>query len=287
MSELKKKKVGYVRSETGKMQGYLLRYLVNTPYKTKAKIPRPGKAGNKNGQVVCASLQKTMGKADGQKLDDGWVRLFFRLDKGVLKWQYIHTEITENTTGKMLSRVVKERPYAGEMTLAEAELVLHDRKTFGRENCFQISNKEKSIYLSCELIRNAEVWIEVLQSMMGEKGQIAALKARETGFTGRQPMCVFSGATKGPWQPKQDNMMIPAPYLTVGDRMTNKIYWENKKDRHVEVQYQYAYPDSKKYGMCRSLPRSFPMKMPPALADSPVGRTIQHSLPLALSTTGV
>ena len=81
--------------------------------------------------------------------------------------------------------------------------------------------------------------------------------------------------------------MLEAPFLTVGDRMSNKLYWDHKKNRHVEVQYQYAHPHSKKYGMCRSLPRSFPMQMPPALADSPIGRTIQHSLPLALKTTGV
>jgi hypothetical protein len=235
MSELKKKKVGYVRSESGKMQGYLLRYLVNTPYKTKAKIPKPGRSGNKSGKVICASLQKTLGKPDGQKLDDGWVRLFFRLDKGILKWQYIHTEITENTTGRTMSRVVKEKPFAGEMSIKEAELVLHERKIFGRESCFQISNKEKSLYLSCELMRNAEVWIELLQSMMDAKHQESALKARESGFTGRQPICVFSGATKGPWQPKQENMMLEAPFLTVGDRMTNSIYWKNKKNRHVEV----------------------------------------------------
>ena len=142
---------------------------------------------------------------------------------------------------------------------------------------------------SCEKMSQAELWIRCLQTAMIKEQCESRLQARLGAYKGRKPVCIFTGSDKGPWQqaPKLSELNIQAPHLTVGDRASTELYNRNKKVRHVQLQYQLDHPSSKKHGMFRSLPRSFPMVLPPALADSPVGRQVRHSLAYTLKNTGI
>ena len=109
-SERHKKHVGYASSvnKDPKLDGYMLKYLNNKPFSSKAIIPRRGLPGNKDGKRVCISLKRNLRKKDGLLLEKGWVRYYFVLESGKLKWHPIHTEITTNNTGKMMHETVKE-----------------------------------------------------------------------------------------------------------------------------------------------------------------------------------
>ena len=89
-----KKHTGYIGSQIERMDGYLLRYLNNRPYSSKAVIPRKGLPGNKDGRQVCISLRRHLRKKDGLKLDSGWVRFYFCLENGVLRYLLVYQSLS-------------------------------------------------------------------------------------------------------------------------------------------------------------------------------------------------
>lgn len=178
------------------------------------------------------------------------------------------------------------------MGVGNAEVIFHDKKVFGKENCLQITNRSTSMYICCEKKEQAELWISGLQKAIVKgsfsEGGYSGVE-RKAVYKGRKPVCIFTGTDTGPWQqaPKLSELNLPAPHLTVGDRASTELYNRNKKVKHVQMQYQCDYPESKKHGMFRSLPRAFAMTLPPALADSPVGQQVRHSLAYTLKNTGI
>ena len=105
--------------------------------------------------------------------------------------------------------------------------------------------------------------------------------------TGPFGLSVVTGATDGPWQQLRPGLALAAPHRSVGDRVTKATYYANKKLRHKQQQFQADFPANKKYGMARPMPPSYSTILPPALADSPMGLQMLHSLALALARSGV
>jgi hypothetical protein len=141
----------------------------------------------------------------------------------------------------------------GVSDVRNAEVMFHDKKIFGKENCVSIVNNRTTMYVCCEKIAQAELWISGLQKAI-VKGSFSG-DTKVSGYTkyndaeikavykGRKPVCIFTGNDKGPWQqaPKLSELNLPAPNLTVGDRASTQLYKQNKKVRHVQVQTVSAY----------------------------------------------
>jgi len=124
--------------------------------------------GNLHGRCVCISRALNRKRTDGKVLDDGWERTKFTLDEKKLSWYPIHTEIVANNTGRMITTIVTEEK-AGEIELEDADICFHDKKKSGHDNCFQISSRNCSVYVYAESLRDAEVWLHILQQRMHTK----------------------------------------------------------------------------------------------------------------------
>lgn len=294
MRTVKKKRVGYVRSKLERTEGYLLRHLENKTFPNVAIIPKPGLAGNRRGLQVCISRAERRDRADGHELDARWERQRFAVEKGKLYWHRCHTEITTSATGRMLKQQVVDETPQGWLDLGDgsAELVLLGDRVFeGRQHAMQVSNKTGSVYFAAENLVDAELWADTIQDAIAARtapeDMAATLAARSMAHRARKPVCVVSGATAGPWQMLRPGLTVAAPGRSIGDRVRRDIYYADKKLRHKQIQYQADEPGNRKYGMVRRMPSSFATEMPPALADSPMGRVVQHSLSRALQFSGI
>ena len=294
MRTVKKKRVGYVRSKQERTEGYLLRHLENKTFPNVSIIPKPGLAGNRRGLQRCISRAQRRDRVDGHELDTRWERQRFAVEKGKLSWYRCHTEITTSATGRMLKEQVVEKEPQGSLDLTDgsAELVLLGDHVFaGRLHAMQVSNKTGSVYFAAETLRDAEMWADTIQDAIAAhttpEEAAATLAARSMAHRARKPVCVVSGATTGPWQTARPGLTVAAPGRSIGDRVRRDIYYADKKLRHKQIQYQADEPGNRKYGMVRRMPSSFATEMPPALADSPMGRVVQHSLSRALQFSGI
>jgi hypothetical protein len=103
-----------------------------------------------------------------------------------------------------------------------------------------------------------------------------------------QQMCVFCGTTQGPWSVKENAELTckEVTHLTVGDRVCAACYADTWRIRHKQKQSQLHHPNSKKWGLYRSLPPSFAMKLPVGLTGSDLGFKTQHSLVMAINQSG-
>ena len=285
----KKVNRGYVNSGLAKHEGLLLRHLQNKQRSCDAVIPKKGLAGNRKGLERCICKALHANKVEGKEMDPGWERQKFVIEGGELRWHRIHTVISTSATGRMTKELCADEEPEGRISLFRAELVLlGDRVFAGKTHALQVSDRKTSVYFAAETTRQAEIWIDCLQAAMKDPFRAAkALQARAMGYVARKPMCVVTGATDGPWQQLQPGLTLAAPYRSVGDRVTKAVYYENMQLRHKQKQFQADFPSNKKYGMARPMPPSFSTVLPPALADSPMGLQMQHSLALALARSGV
>ena len=287
----KKVRRGYVNSQTSKHEGFLLRHLQNKILPCEATIPRQGLAGNRKGVERCICHALHAGRADGKTMEPGWERQKFVIERGELRWHRVHTRIATSATGRMTKEQEVDPAPQGRIDLRTAELVLlGDRVFAGKQHALQLSDSRTSVYFCAESTQHAEIWIDVLQAATVQKDPFfaaKALQARAMGYVARRPVCVVTGATDGPWQQLRPGLALAAPHRSVGDRVTKPTYYANKKLRHKQQQFQADFPANKKYGMARPMPPSYSTILPPALADSPMGLQMQHSLALALARSGV